>query len=42
MGILIVAGLDKLDATRAAIAGGYVTHLVAGTTVAEALLASDP
>lgn len=41
MGILVVAGLDKLDATKAAIAGGYVTHLVVGTTVARALLAGD-
>lgn len=41
MGILIVPGLDKLAAMRAAIRGGYVTHLVTGTTVAEALLAGD-
>jgi DNA-binding transcriptional regulator LsrR (DeoR family) len=39
MGILITPGLDKLAATRAAIDGGYVTHLVCGTGVAEALLA---
>lgn len=39
MGILVTPGLDKLEATRAAIRGGYVTHLVTGTGVAEALLA---
>jgi DNA-binding transcriptional regulator LsrR (DeoR family) len=40
MGILITPGLDKVEATRAAIRGGYVTHLITGTTVAEALLAA--
>ncbi|MCC7320530.1 MAG: sugar-binding transcriptional regulator [Rubellimicrobium sp.] len=40
MGILVTPGLDKLEATRAAIRGGYVTHLVTGTGVAEALLAT--
>jgi DNA-binding transcriptional regulator LsrR (DeoR family) len=40
-GILVVAGLDKVDAAKAAIAGGYVTHLVVGSTVAQALLAGD-
>jgi DNA-binding transcriptional regulator LsrR (DeoR family) len=39
MGILITPGLDKIAATRAAIRGGYVTHLVTGTTAAAALLA---
>lgn len=39
MGILVTPGLDKVEATRAAIRGGYVTHLVTGTSVAEALLA---
>lgn len=39
MGILITPGLDKVEATRAAIRGGYVTHLVTGSRVAEALLA---
>jgi len=39
MGILVTPGLDKVVATRAAIRGGYVTHLVTGTSVAEALLA---
>ncbi|NCU20240.1 transcriptional regulator, partial [Candidatus Falkowbacteria bacterium] len=39
MGILVTPGLDKLEATRAAIRGGYVTHLVTGLTVAQALLA---
>lgn len=38
MGILVTPGHDKVAATRAAIAGGYVTHLVTGLTVAEALL----
>ncbi|MBW7920662.1 MAG: sugar-binding transcriptional regulator [Rubellimicrobium sp.] len=38
-GILVTPGLDKVEATRAAIRGGYVTHLVTGTSVAEALLA---
>lgn len=40
MGILVTPGLDKVEATRAAIRGGYVTHLVTGSTVAEALLAT--
>jgi deoxyribonucleoside regulator len=40
MGILVTPGLDKVEATRAAIRGGYVTHLVTATTVAEALLAT--
>lgn len=40
MGILVTPGLDKVTATLAAIRGGYVTHLVTGTTVAEALLAA--
>ncbi len=39
MGILVTPGLDKVAATRAAIRGGYVTHLVTGTGVAAALLA---
>ena len=39
VGVLVTPGHDKVDATRAAIAGGYVTHLVTGLTVAEALLA---
>lgn len=38
IGILVTPGHDKIAATRAAIAGGYVTHLVTGLTVAEALL----
>lgn len=40
MGILVTPGLDKVEATRAAIRGGYVTHLVTATSVAEALLSS--
>lgn len=39
-GILVTPGHDKLEASMAAIRGGYVTHLVTGTTVAEALLAA--
>ncbi len=38
MGLLITPGHDKIAATKAAIAGGYVTHLVTGLTVAEALV----
>ncbi|MFZ5750089.1 MAG: sugar-binding transcriptional regulator [Pseudomonadota bacterium] len=38
MGILVTPGHDKIVATRAAIRGGYVTHLVTGMSVAEALL----
>lgn len=41
MGILITPGLDKVQATRAAIRGGYTTHLVTAASVATALLA-DP
>ncbi|MDO5605065.1 MAG: sugar-binding transcriptional regulator [Paracoccus sp. (in: a-proteobacteria)] len=41
MGILVTPGLDKVEATRAAIRGGYVTHLMTATSVAEALLARD-
>ena len=40
-GILVTPGHDKLEATLAAIRGGYVTHLVTGLTVAEALLAAE-
>ncbi len=38
-GILVTPGLDKVEATRACIAGGYPTHFVTSLTVAEALLA---
>lgn len=38
MGLLVTPGHDKVTATLAAIRGGYVTHLVTGLTVAEALL----
>ncbi len=41
MGILVTPGHDKVAATMAAIRGGYVTHLVTGLTVAEALLAQE-
>lgn len=40
MGVLVTPGHDKVAATMAAIRGGYVTHLVTGATVAEALLAA--
>ncbi len=39
MGILVTPGLDKVEPTRAAIRGGFVTHLCTGVTMAEALLA---
>ncbi len=41
MGLLITPGLDKVAATRAAIRGGYVSHLVTALSVAEVLLAED-
>lgn len=41
MGMLVTPGLDKVAATRAAIRGGYVSHLVTALAVAEALLAED-
>ncbi|MEQ5870530.1 hypothetical protein J4E08_11540 [Sagittula sp. NFXS13] len=36
--LLVVCGNDRLDATRAAIHGGLVTHLVADRELAEALI----
>jgi len=41
MGILVTPGLDKVEASRAAIRGGYVSHLVTSLGVAEALLAGE-
>ena len=38
--LLVVCGADRLDATRAAIAGGFVTHLCADKALARALLGS--
>ncbi|MDT8856832.1 sugar-binding transcriptional regulator [Paracoccaceae bacterium Fryx2] len=38
MGLMVTPGHDKVAASLAAIRGGYVTHLVTGLTVAEALL----
>jgi len=38
MGILLASRSDKLAATQAAILGGYVTHLVTGLSVANAML----
>ncbi|MFC2970198.1 sugar-binding transcriptional regulator [Acidimangrovimonas pyrenivorans] len=40
MGILVTPGLDKVEASLAAIRGGYVSHMVTSLGVAEALLAS--
>jgi deoxyribonucleoside regulator len=40
MGILVTPGVDKIEASLAAIRGGYVTHMVTSLGVAEALLAS--
>lgn len=40
MGILVTPGLDKVEASLAAIRGGYVTHLVTSLAVAEAMLAA--
>lgn len=37
-GLLVVAGLEKLDATRAALNGDYVSHVVLDDGLAEALL----
>ena len=37
-GLLVVAGLEKLDPTRAALNGDYVSHVVLDATLAEALL----
>ena len=39
-GLLVAPGLDNVEASLAAIRGGYVTHLVTGATVAEAMLAA--
>jgi DNA-binding transcriptional regulator LsrR (DeoR family) len=38
MGILVTPGHDKVPPSLAAIRGGYVTHLVTGASVAEAML----
>ncbi|MCC1482049.1 sugar-binding transcriptional regulator [Roseibaca sp. Y0-43] len=40
MGILVTPGPDKIDASLAAIRGGYVTHMVTSLSVADALLAA--
>lgn len=40
MGILVTPGHDKVVPSLAAIRGGYVTHLVTGASVAEAMLAA--
>ena len=40
MGILVIPGPDKVAPSLAAIRGGYVTHVVTSTSVAEALLAA--
>ncbi|GKY86141.1 sugar-binding transcriptional regulator [Sinisalibacter aestuarii] len=41
MGILVTPGIDKIEASLAAIRGGYVTHFATCLSVAEALLAED-
>lgn len=41
MGILVTPGVDKIEASLAAIRGGYVTHMVTSLSVAEALIAAD-
>lgn len=38
LGLLVVSGLAKLDATRAALNGGYASHVVLDAQLAEALL----
>lgn len=40
MGVLVAPGLDKVEASLAAIRGGFATHLVTGEAVAEAMLAA--
>ena len=40
--LLIVCGSDRLEATRAAIEGGLVTHLVVDQDLGTALLANMP
>jgi len=37
-GILVISGLHKIDATKAAIKGGYVTHLITDEQTGKALL----
>lgn len=39
LGLLVVSGLHKLQATRAALRGGYVDQIVVDSVLAEALLA---
>lgn len=41
-GLLVVSGLEKLAAARAALRGGYVDHIVLGAALAEGLLAPGP
>jgi deoxyribonucleoside regulator len=40
MGILVTPGHDKVEPSIAAIRGGFVSHLVTGASVAEAMLAA--
>lgn len=42
LGMLVSAGLDRVSAARAAIAGGYVTHLVTCSASAQKLLQDEP
>jgi DNA-binding transcriptional regulator LsrR (DeoR family) len=37
-GLLVVSGLEKLAATRAALCGGYVTHVVLDMALAKGLV----
>lgn len=42
MGILVSSGADRLNATHAALRGGYATHLVTSSRTAEGLLRLGP
>ena len=42
MGILVSAGLDRVEAARAALRGGYVTHFITCSVTAERLLNERP
>jgi len=42
LGMLVSAGLERVSAARAAMIGGYVTHLVTCSASAKQLLQDDP
>ncbi|QBY01642.1 transcriptional regulator [Rhodophyticola sp. CCM32] len=42
LGMLVSAGVDRVPAARAAMAGGYVTHLVTCSASAQRLLQDEP